>query len=206
MTNEAWNVYEENLADNNNNNNDDTSARIEVDNNRIYFYNNVNKSTILKLNKALRTVYLGLVTSANNLGLLELPPIYIYINSSGGIISDGFAGLSTILEYKQKVPIYTIVEGTVASAATMLSVVGTKRFIRPYSKMMIHQLSGIVVGQMEKLEESMTNKRLLMKEIKTVYKEYTEVPMAELDEILKHDLLFDVEKCLEYKLVDEILI
>ena len=41
--------------------------------------------------------------------------------------------------------------------------------------------------------------------IKSVYKEYTKVPMKKLDEILKHDLLWDANTCLKYGLVDEII-
>ena len=42
-------------------------------------------------------------------------------------------------------------------------------------------------------------------EIKNVYKEHTKVPMKKLDEILKHDLLWDAKMCLKYGLVDEVI-
>ena len=45
----------------------------------------------------------------------------------------------------------------------------------------------------------------MMDTIKNVYKEYTKVPVKKLDEILKHDLLWDAKKCLDYGLVDEII-
>ena len=45
----------------------------------------------------------------------------------------------------------------------------------------------------------------MMKTIKDVYKKYTKVPMKKLDEILKHDLLWDAETCLAYGLIDEIV-
>ena len=41
--------------------------------------------------------------------------------------------------------------------------------------------------------------------IKNVYREYTRVPMDKIDEILKHDLLWDAKQCLEYGLIDEII-
>ena len=50
----------------------------------------------------------------------------------------------------------------------------------------------------------MENNTHLMQTIKTIYKEYTKVPMKKLDEILKHDLWFDCNTCLELGLVDEI--
>ena len=45
----------------------------------------------------------------------------------------------------------------------------------------------------------------MMKTIKDVYKKYTKVPMKKLDEILKHDLLWDAKTCKEYGLIDEII-
>jgi hypothetical protein len=38
-----------------------------------------------------------------------------------------------------------------------------------------------------------------------VYKKYTKVPMKSLDEILKHDLLWDAKKCLDMGMIDEII-
>jgi ATP-dependent protease ClpP protease subunit len=43
-----------------------------------------------------------------------------------------------------------------------------------------------------------------MDTIKAIYKAHTKVPMKKLDEILKHDLWFDANKCLQLGLVDEI--
>jgi ATP-dependent protease ClpP protease subunit len=44
-----------------------------------------------------------------------------------------------------------------------------------------------------------------MSAIKSVYKEYTKIPMKELDAILKRDLWFDSSTCLQHGLVDVIL-
>jgi ATP-dependent protease ClpP protease subunit len=45
----------------------------------------------------------------------------------------------------------------------------------------------------------------MMTTIKNVYKKYTEVPMEKIDEILKHDLMWDAETCKTLGLVDEIV-
>jgi ATP-dependent protease ClpP protease subunit len=45
----------------------------------------------------------------------------------------------------------------------------------------------------------------MMTTIKNVYKEYTQVPMEKLDEILKHDLMWDANLCLKYGLIDKII-
>ena len=44
-----------------------------------------------------------------------------------------------------------------------------------------------------------------MRIIKDIYDEHTKIPKKKLKEILKHDLWFDAETCLEYGLIDEII-
>ena len=41
--------------------------------------------------------------------------------------------------------------------------------------------------------------------IKDLYKEHTKIPKKEMDSILKHDIWWEAEKCLEYGLVDELI-
>ena len=70
--------------------------------------------------------------------------------------------------------------------------------------MLIHQLSTIFWGKMHEFDDEIKNLENLMKMIKDIYKEHTEVPINKLDEILKHDLWWDADKCKEFKLVDDI--
>ena len=58
--------------------------------------------------------------------------------------------------------------------------------------MLIHQLSSTFWGTYGNFEDEKKNLDLMMKTIKDVYKKYTKVPMKKLDEILKHDLLWDL--------------
>ena len=71
--------------------------------------------------------------------------------------------------------------------------------------MLIHQLSSQFWGKYSELEDQKQNLDLMMDTIRNTYKEYTKVPTEQIDEILKHDLFWDAETCLEYGLVDEII-
>ena len=55
------------------------------------------------------------------------------------------------------------------------------------------------------MEEDLQNSRMLMKKIKDIYRKYTNIPEDKMDEILKHDIWWDADQCLEYGLVDEII-
>lgn len=175
---------------------------VETVDNQIYFYSSVDSASILQLNRRIREID---HRSAIEGVIQERPPspIILHVASYGGSIFAGLAGLDAIKQ--SRVPIFTVVDGCCASAATFLTVAGTKRRIGQYSFMLIHQLSASTWGKYQELKDDQTNFDRLMKMIKDIYMAYTKVPPEKLDEILNHDLWFDANKCLEYGLVDEII-
>lgn len=177
----------------------DTSGMVNTVGNRIYFYSGVATTPILDLNKALTELSGKLLGEFG----VDAPPIRLHINSLGGYLYDAMAGVDAIDSCP--VPVYTVIEGVAASAATLMSVHGAKRYITKNSYMLIHQLSSVLWGKYEELKDDMKNSEVFMERIRKIYKDYTEVPDDKLNEILKHDLWWDAEQCLEYKLVDEIV-
>ena len=175
---------------------------ISVQDNRIYFYSGVNRNACCELNKKISELEAKAITISQNLDIYE-PPIKLFINSGGGNIVSGIASMDTML--RCKVPIETYVDGFSASAATFLTVVGEKRYMSRNSYMLVHQLSSTFWGTYSNFEDEKKNLDLMMKTIKDIYKKYTKLPMKKLDEILKHDLMWDAKTCLEYGLVDEIV-
>ena len=175
---------------------------IVVHENKIYYYANVNRDSVAELNKKIGELETKSLTLSNNLDI-QPPTLKLFINSGGGSITAGISSMDTIL--RCEVPIYTYVDGFSASAATFLTVVGDKRFMSRNSYMLIHQLSSNFWGKYSEFEDEKENLDLMMKTIKNVYKKYTKLPMKKLDEILKHDLMWDAETCLGYGLIDEIV-
>jgi len=176
-------------------------GNITSSNNHIFFYSEVNKTSMYELNTELQSVAQKMLEVGNKYGI-DPPPIHLHINSYGGSIFAAMSTIDTIIN--SPVPVYTIVEGCAASAGTLISVVGAKRFITSHSYMLIHQLSTVFWGKMQEFEDEKENLDNLMKMIKNIYKKHTKVPAKQLDEILKHDLWWDADTCLKYKLIDEI--
>ena len=175
---------------------------ITVHENKIYYYASVNRDSVVELNTKIGELESKSLTLGHNLDISP-PVIKVFINSGGGSITAGISSMDTIL--RCKVPVHTYVDGFCASAATFLSVVGTRRFMSRNSYMLIHQLSSALWGKYSEIEDEKKNLDLMMETIKNIYKEYTKVRMKKLDEILKHDLLWDAKMCLKYGLVDEII-
>jgi len=176
---------------------------IAVHENKIYYYAGVNRESAAELNKKIGELETKCLTLCHNLDLEEPPTLKVLINSGGGSITAGISSMDTIL--RTKVPVHTYVDGFAASAATFLSVVGSYRFMSRNSYMLIHQLSTNFWGKYSEFEDEKQNLDLMMETIKRVYKKYTKVPEKKLDEILKHDLLWDAETCLKYGLIDEVI-
>ena len=176
---------------------------VEVVENRIYFYSRIETEKILQLNRNILSMGINLQREAT-IQNREPANIYLHIQSYGGSIFAGMAGMDEII--KSIVPVHTMIDGCCASAATFLSVCGKKRFINRHAYMLIHQLSSFMWGKYEEFKDEMQNLDKIMVMIKQVYKEYTQIPMSKLDGILKHDLWFDADQCKEYGLVDEIIV
>lgn len=185
------------------NGNNDEKVLVETTGNHIYFYSGVFEDSVLQLIKTLQDTITKLKTNLFQYGI-DKPEVHLHINSGGGSVFDGISAMDNILRLKKDAVITTHIEGRCASAATFLSVIGDKRIIHPNSFMLIHQLSSFFFGKYDEFEDKKYNLDNLMELIKDIYKKYADIPEEELQEILKHDIYFNAEKCLEYNLVDEI--
>lgn len=171
-------------------------------NNKIYFYDDINKFSALKLRVELETLVnkTRFISSSNN---IDPVPIYLYINSEGGEVAHALAIVDFILN--SSVPIYTVIEGEACSAATLISIVGAKRFMTENSHMLIHQVRGGIWGKMNEFEDEMKNLKTFNDKLIKLYKKYTNITETKLDKILKKDITWSSKTCLRLGLVDEIL-
>ena len=134
---------------------------------------------------------------------IKSKPIKLYISSHGGSVYQVLGAFDSIRQ--MKVPVHTICKGFVASAGTILSLAGEKRFILKNSYMLIHQLRSSMWGKFEELKDDFENCQTLMKHLKKIYLENTNLKEEELDDILKKDISWSADICLEKGLVHEII-
>lgn len=182
---------------------DGTMDTVEGDDNIIYFYASVTQKENFKLNQQISSIGREMKMIAVKLDMAIPPPIHLRINSYGGSVFAAFSSIDYIM--KSETPIYTYVDGCAASAGTIMSVCGTKRFMGENAYMLVHQLSSGSWGKFAELQDDMKNNEALMKRIKEIYEAKTKIPKGKMDELLKHDLWWDAKTCLRYGLVDEIL-
>ena len=178
------------------------NSGVEVEDNKIFFYCPVEKKEVLELNKALMRLDSDMQIVGLKLGI-QPPPIELHIHSDGGSVFSGMAAMDFIMSCKT--PVHTYIDGSAASAATLMSIAGKKRFINKNSFMLIHQLSTFASGKYEEFKDEIRNQELLMDTIKQTYRERSKMTDEHINELLKHDLWMDSKTALENGLVDEIV-
>ena len=111
--------------------------------------------------------------SKNDIYDITPKPIYLHINSYGGGVFAAFAGVDFIKQ--STIPVHTIIEGASASAATILSVVGEKRYMSKHGSMLIHQLSSWMSGKMSDMDDEYKNLEEMMANITQIYLKHTNI-------------------------------
>ena len=182
---------------------EDYFGELTVVDNNIYLYQDITPKAIMELGIAIRSLNNQIISLMCELEVGQAPVIHLHINSGGGCAFSGLAGASHILN--SNIPVYTYVEGSAASAATLLSCVGAKRFVTEHSFMLIHQISTGVWGTYENLNDEKESMDSLMEMISSIYLKHTNMKKKQLKELLKRDLWLNPEKCLKLGLVDEVI-
>lgn len=171
--------------------------------NKIYFYTDISKDTVLSLIRHIDEVSKQLKLIQYTFNLPFSPPIELHICSDGGDVFPSIAVVDKIIN--SDIPVHTYCEGIVGSAATLISCSGHKRFITKGSCMIIHQVTSGLWGNYAEFKDKMRNLDLIMNLIKNVYLKKTKFDPNKLDEILNHDLYMNAEECLKNGLIDVIL-
>lgn len=176
---------------------------ISVDENHVYFYAPILERQCLELVKLLHKLDIEMGYLQERLGLNYRPPIHLHIHSPGG---DVFSSLNICdIVRRSKTDIHTYIEGSVASAATLISMCGVRRTITSNSFMLLHQPSMIWAGKRDEFIDEIENQKHIYDKLTKIYLERSKMKKKELDDLLKHELWLPAERCLELGLVDEIL-
>ena len=175
---------------------------IKVMNNNIYLYGEINILMALDFNVKFEELAKKYQVICIQTGFSN-PVINIHINSCGGEVVAALSIIETIR--KSKLEIHTFIEGECSSAATLIAVIGKKRYIGKYSIMLIHQLRSGFWGTASEFEEENKNNKTFMKIIKNIYYEHTEIDKEILEKMLLKDSYMTAKKTIKLGIMDEII-
>lgn len=131
--------------------------------------------------------------------------ISLYINSPGGIVTDGLAIIDTMRYIRA--PVATICYGLAASMAAIILAAGTKgrRCILPHARVMIHQPSGGARGQATDIAIQAKEIEFLKGLLTDLLAEGTGQDRAKLVQDMERDYYMSAAEAKEYGLVDQIV-
>lgn len=172
---------------------DDESDGVERDGATIFFHCDVSTKTVLQLIRAIRA-------AESHAFAHGLPNLTILVHSYGGC---AFAGLSAYDHiHSARVPVYTVATGFVASAATILCLAGARRFAHRHACLLIHELSTGIEGKLGELMEEVSNSKVTMDLMQSVYEERTNRTRRDLKAMLKKETMLNFKKAVEYGFVE----
>lgn len=178
---------------------------VETIDNHLYFYATVDSDRCLALIRAVRELDSRL---RNEHITRQLPPdyppvpIWLHISSGGGGL---FAGLGMADQLPLiTTPVFSIVEGYCASAATLISMACKRRYIAPSAFMLVHQLSAVAWGKYTELQDEMKLLDMAMRRLVSFYSSRSAMDEETVCEMLKRDSWFNAEQCVEHGFADEV--
>lgn len=134
----------------------------------------------------------------------HLPYIELYINSNGGDLMAAFAVINHIQNSQFK--FRSIIEGQAASAGSMIAVVCDDRQVRENSTILVHQLStSLFYTKYEDLKQEVIFCEKLMNSIMKIYMENTKMTAQTVKSLLKRDISWSSDECLDLGLVDSVI-
>jgi ATP-dependent Clp protease protease subunit len=131
--------------------------------------------------------------------------IYLYINSPGGVMTDGLAIYDTMHHIRPDVA--TICVGFAASMAALLLAAGApgKRYALPYSRVMIHQPLGGARGQATNIEIHAREILRLKEIVQEILVRHTGQPHERVQQDIERDYFMSSHQALDYGIIDRVI-
>ena len=131
--------------------------------------------------------------------------ISLYINSPGGVVSDGLAIYDT-MQFIQS-PVSTLCFGQAASMGSFLLAAGEKdkRFALPNSRIMVHQPSAGFQGQATDIEIHANEVLSLKKRLNEIYSKHTGKSVEDIKSALERDNFMTPDAAKDFGLIDKVV-
>jgi len=132
--------------------------------------------------------------------------INIYINTSGGSVTNGLAVYDTIQFIKPNVNTYCM--GQATSMGALLLAAGTKgkRYALPHARIMIHQPWGGVQGQASDIGIQAKEILRLREKINELLAKHTGQPIDKIQKDTDRDYFMSADEAKLYGLVDDVVV
>ena len=175
---------------------EEDGSTIHAAENCIYINGTIEPSTVAPA--------IGFIIGANAANAYE--DIFLFINSSGGHLGEGFA-LADIIK-TSKIPVTTVAIGECDSSALIIAMSGAKRFVAPSTSILSHQYSaGIGLSKHADIQARLKDFTMTAKKVVDHYVKCTGLDESTVKETLvcDTDVFLSPEEAVGFGLFDAVL-
>jgi len=132
-------------------------------------------------------------------------PIYMYINSPGGVVTAGMAMYDT-MQYVNP-DVHTICMGQAASMGSLLLAGGSSgcRFALPNARIMLHQPRGGAQGMASDIDIQAQEILRIRANLNNLYVHHTGQPLDKIERVMDRDTFMDVRQAIDFGVIDGVL-
>mgnify|MGYP001178179705 CR=1 FL=1 len=133
--------------------------------------------------------------------------LMVSLDTNGGYVTDGFEAIDVIREWNRTrdVKFSFAGAGAVYSMGVPLLQAGYRRYSYPNTQFLIHSVSGLALGTMSEIEDTLKSVQMLQKSICDTLRSRSGMSEEAVNALLSRDSFFTAEEALSMKLIDEIL-
>ena len=137
----------------------------------------------------------------------DISSINILLNSPGGDVIETLALIDFIQSQKEQgITFNIIVRGAAMSAAALLLTCGTGvRAASKLSKIMVHQLSTVVVGKLSDIKSNAKFSEQLEDDCNQLMADYSKMDKEYWEDISSSDYFMSADKALELGIIDKVI-
>jgi len=132
-------------------------------------------------------------------------PVYMYINSPGGVVTAGMAMYDTMQYINPEV--HTICMGQAASMGSLILAGGSPgcRYALPNSRIMLHQPSGGAQGMASDIDIQAKEILRTRANLNRLYVHHTGQELERIENVMERDFFMDVGQAIEFGVIDKVL-
>ena len=132
-------------------------------------------------------------------------PVYMYINSPGGLVTAGMAMYDTMQYISPEV--HTICMGQAASMGSLLLAGGAPgcRSALPNARIMLHQPSGGAQGMASDIAIQAQEILRTRSNLNRIYMSHTGQPLEEIERVMDRDTFMSVDQAIDFGVIDRVL-
>jgi ATP-dependent protease ClpP protease subunit len=192
------------LMEKNEGSGDETSndTEIYINNNHIYFSGDITSKSSFLLCKNIRMLESELMIEEVEKNIKN--EMFLHITTDGGCISSAFSIIDCM--ENSRIPVNTVIDGSVSSAGTLISIHGKKRFVCKNSYVLIHELRSGCWGKLAYIDDTYKNCIKIQEHINNFYLTKTKINKKMLKDLLVKDLQFNADECINMGVADSIYV